>query len=371
MKDGDYYRVTLEESQFGAQFVNEVWRLGYPHFTYDTWTAAEPPKELPTLKDFDVVGSYVTTNSTDLILKSDGALVRLDLRTNTFRVSVHSSEMGRGNAIFSELRERYPAEEPVVDTENVWVNFWTTSNRGPIFQRRKIEIIHWQENFANYPPKTGAQLDRLLSKDFDPGTAGGQLLLWTGPPGTGKTFAIRALADGWRNWATIEYIIDPEAFLNDPVYMMKVLLGDDNDRRWDPDAEEWIKEDEKWRLILLEDTGELLAQDAKERTGQGLARLLNVTDGLVGQGLKNLILITTNEELGKLHPAVIRPGRCLAHIKFEKFHEEQANMWLKERQVEAEVDRSTSLAELYAMQIGADNTGVSLADVMGFKPPAG
>ena len=37
--------------------------------------------------------------------------------------------------------------------------------------------------------------------------------------------------------------------------------------------------------------------------GQGLARLLNVCDGMVGQGLRILILLTTNEDLGTMHPA--------------------------------------------------------------------
>ena len=48
--------------------------------------------------------------------------------------------------------------------------------------------------------------------------------------------------------------------------------------------------------------------DAKERTGQALSRFLNVVDGLIGQGLRLLVLVTSNEELGKLHPAVSRPG---------------------------------------------------------------
>ena len=40
-----------------------------------------------------------------------------------------------------------------------------------------------------------------------------------------------------------------------------------------------------WKLLVLEDAGELLAADAHVRTGQALSRLLNVTDGLVGQAM--------------------------------------------------------------------------------------
>jgi hypothetical protein len=54
------------------------------------------------------------------------------------------------------------------------------------------------------------------------------------------------------------------------------------------------------------------AADAKEQAGQGLSRFLNVVDSIIGQGLRVLILVTTNEPLRRLHPAVSRPGRCAA-----------------------------------------------------------
>ena len=82
-----------------------------------------------------------------------------------------------------------------------------------------------------------------------------------------------------------------------------VILGDE-------DANE--DNESKWRILILEDTGELLAADAKAQAGQGLSRLLNVVDGIIGQGLRVLVLVTTNDELHQLHPAVARPGRCLA-----------------------------------------------------------
>ena len=62
--------------------------------------------------------------------------------------------------------------------------------------------------------------------------------------------------------------------------------------------------------MVLEDTGELLAEDAHTRTGQALSRLLNVTDGVLGQGMNTIVLVSTNEPLGRLHPAIRRAGRC-------------------------------------------------------------
>lgn len=73
----------------------------------------------------------------------------------------------------------------------------------------------------------------------------------------------------------------PEVFFGQRAdYMVDVLLEDD-DRLALDEMEDLSRSN--WRLLVLEDTGELLAADAKERTGQGLSRLLNLVDGIVGQ----------------------------------------------------------------------------------------
>ena len=64
---------------------------------------------------------------------------------------------------------------------------------------------------------------------------------------------------------------------------------------YDFEAENEDGLEKPWRLLVLEDTGELLSADARDRAGQGLSRFLNVVDGLIGQGLRVLVLVTTNE----------------------------------------------------------------------------
>jgi hypothetical protein len=83
------------------------------------------------------------------------------------------------------------------------------------------------------------------------------------------------------------------------------------------------------------------------RDARALGRLLNLTDGFVGQGVDVLVLVTGNEPLSRLHPALSRPGRCAAPVAFECFDAEEAAGWLG-------VERAAggSLAELWAVREG-------------------
>jgi hypothetical protein len=115
---------------------------------------------------------------------------------------------------------------------------------------------------------------------------------------------------------------------------------------------------------VLEDAGELLAADARAVAGQALSRLLNVTDGLLGAGLRAVVLVTTNEPVRRLHPAVVRPGRTWAEVEFAALSANEANVWLDARGVETRVAREPTLAELFALAGGravAERAGVGFA----------
>ncbi len=243
-----------------------------------------------------------------------------------FTVAAKTGE--RADLLLADLVLRCPEREVVTDG-SVSMQFWMNSPTGPSSHVRPIEASCWADVAGNYPTGTRGRLEQLVN--FEPG-AGGKLILWHGPPGVGKTTVLRAMAREWAKWCRVHYVIDPESFFGQASYLMQVLLDEE------PDL---------WRLLVLEDTDEFLSRDAKSRTGQALSRLLNVTDGIVGQGLRVLVLITTNEEPGSLHPAVVRDGRCIAHIEFPKFQPAEANQWLKEHGVDGAVSSERTLAELY------------------------
>jgi hypothetical protein len=65
--------------------------------------------------------------------------------------------------------------------------------------------------------------------------------------------------------------------------------------------------------------------------------------------------VTTNDDLRQLHPAVSRPGRCLAKIEFAAFTPEEAEAWLARNGVDRDAGAGT-LASLFGTAAGEDES---------------
>ena len=300
---------------------------------------------------------YFHSASKERVVRLDQAVCHLILHERSLVARIAARDVASAEAALGTIGEALP-EVDAADRE-VPARFWWWAQHGPAELARMLPSPPWTEIEANYVDATRQRLRALCSWNLQP-PSGGRLLLWHGDPGTGKTNAIRSLLGEWRSWAEFQFVTDPEAFLSNPGYLLATIGGPRRSRQIGPAN--------GWRVVVLEDAGEFLAPDARQLKGQALSRLLNVCDGVLGQAMRALVLVTTNEPLGQLHPALARPGRCLAEIDFQRFDRRHIAAWCAARGTTPLDRQAASLAELYAH---ADGRPVAPPRrVIGFAPAA-
>lgn len=272
-----------------------------------------------------------------------GALLYVHREQNQNEVRVAARTEAEVQGIVEHIKRCWP--EMVAAEHTAPVTFWFNTAQGPRTYVRFLNTIPFDGARENYTAKVLSALDALMLRQEMPSS--GRFIFWHGDPGTGKTSAILSLIKEWAPWAAPHYILDPERFFGDAGYMLAVIgeqVGVDgpvrsvaSDGSTRPNA----------KVLIIEDADEFISTDAKDRSGQALSRLLNLTDGLIGRGLHTLVLLTTNEPVTKIHPAITRAGRCLADIHFTPLTATESTRWMRNRGGAAGAKAPMTLADLY------------------------
>jgi len=102
-------------------------------------------------------------------------------------------------------------------------------------------------------------------------------------------------------------------------------------------------------ILILEDCEELLMQrQLGGRFNSALTTILNMTDGLLGDGLKLKFICTFNASLKEIDKALLRKGRLIAKYNFGKLETDKVNRLIESKKLPIpKVTESMSLADIF------------------------
>lgn len=190
----------------------------------------------------------------------------------------------------------------------------------------------------------GAETATLIHTNYEPGVAralddaarelvakepAGRLLLLEGPPGTGKTRAVRALIASLAGAARV-VIVPPHliADLGGPD-LLGALLGH-------PTPTVLVIEDADYALL----DRSVRHEGDQQGSAGALASVLNLSDGILGAQVDLRLVATTNARVERLDAAVLRPGRLMAQVYFGALGADQARAVVR-RELSAECEAGT------------------------------
>ncbi|HXC01996.1 MAG TPA: AAA family ATPase [Opitutaceae bacterium] len=266
-------------------------------------------------------------------------------------LEVHAESPERAEALMNELIEGY-RHEAAPSALEPRIGILNSTARGLDVERIPVTIkqtvpreqldLYYGEGVASW---VNEWLRALNSRRYG-------LTLLTGDPGTGKTTLVRSLAH-WLAASHMFYFMPAARFASVESGEIVTFLTSEN------------RNSNLRKILILEDAESILQRRGADNR-EKVATLLNLTDGLLGDALGLHVICTLNSDLTDLDPALLRPGRLIAHREFRALTPDEAGHLAKALGLDAPAAAPVSLAELFNPASSKSISPCSPRRVMGF-----
>ncbi len=221
-------------------------------------------------------------------------------------------------------------------------------------QLRELGIVDEPLKRDNYEPQVVAGFEQIVG-DLSSKTPPGRLSLLSGPPGTGKSFFMRAVISEAPE--AVRFVVLPASAVGSisAPSLLTTLLEEGHSKSHPT-------------CLILEDADRGLAKRGPDNFDE-VTDLLNLGDGLLGELADLRVIATTNATRPEIDPAILRPGRLAHRIEFGPLDVERARLVVdREGGDSSKVTRPLVLGEAYAVARGEQASPRSAG--LGFAQPA-
>lgn len=239
----------------------------------------------------------------NIYLKKEGLFARIEKSPNETYILYRNGNEAEVEKLTEEFKKFY--KKPTLPPNNVYTVAYENGfylNKLPTKDFSELDILkHYNDDFA---------VENEIIKKFVETEDESGLLILHGDKGTGKSTYIRHLISS-----------NPEKkFVYIPANLVSILSQ--------PNFSTFLMTLQN-HIIILEDCEEAIKDRKTNGTPAAVSLLLNLTDGLLSDGLGLKFICTFNDDVKNIDAALLRKGRLVSKYEFKALCVEKANELLK------------------------------------------